>query len=199
MLRPSWRPRGARGSSWRHNLPAFLTESDLPQSIAARRQAYDEVLDKTWGQEWAASSWFARLHRIDPTMPSNRFQKVTLELNRQQTSIVVQLHMGHVPLMKYLSCMGKVDSPTCPSCQQEEESVHHYIFECPTWNYERWFLGRSLGRFAKSADQVLGTQKEITELLNYVGRMVSRIITASILHFKVHTTYCLRLLTATST
>ena len=28
---------------------------------------------------------------------------------------------------------------------------------------------------------------------------VSHIITASILHFKVHTTYCLRLLTATST
>ena len=47
--------------------------------------------------------------------------------------------------------------------------MHHYIFECPAWNYERWFLGRSLGRSAKSADQVLGTQKGITELLNFVG------------------------------
>ena len=69
-------------TSWRCNLPAFLTEFDLPQSIAARRQAYNEVLDKTWGQEWVASPWFARLHQIDPTMPSNRFRKVTLELNR---------------------------------------------------------------------------------------------------------------------
>ena len=103
-------------------------------------------------------------------MPSNRFWKVTLELNKQQTSIVVQLHTGHVPLMKYLSHIGTVDSPACPSCQQEEESVHHYIFECPAWNYEGWFLGRSLGRSAKSADQVLGIQKGITVLLNFVSR-----------------------------
>ena len=49
--------------------------------------------------------------------------------------------------------------------------MHHYIFECPAWNYELWFLGRSLGRSTKLADQVLGTQKGITELLNFVGRM----------------------------
>ena len=153
MLRPSWWPRGARGSSWRHNLPAFLTESDLPQSIAARRHAYDEVLDKTWGQEWAASSWFARLHRIDPTMPSNRFRKVTLELNRQQTSIVEQLHTGHVPLMKYLSRIGKVDAPHVSRrsrCIITSSNVLHGIMSCgfwagvwagpPSWLIRSWVL-----------------------------------------------------------
>ena len=49
------------------------------------------------------------------------------------------------------------------------ESMHHYIFDCPTWSYEWWFMGRSLGRFAKSADQVLCTQKGIKELLHFVG------------------------------
>ena len=112
---------------------------------------------------------FARLHRIDPTMPSNQFRKVTMELNRWQMSIVVQLHTGHVPLMKYLFHIRKADSPTCPSCQQGEESVHHFIFDCPTWRYEHWFMGRALGRFTKLADQVLGTQKGIEELLNFVG------------------------------
>ena len=115
------------------------------------------------------SPWFARLHWIDPTMPSNQFRKVTMELNQRQTSIVVRLHTGHVPLMKYLFHIGKVDSPTCPSCQQGEESMHHFIFNCPTWRYGCWFMGRTLGRFAKLADRVLGTQKGIKELPNFVG------------------------------
>ena len=35
-------------TSQRHNLPVFLTESSLPQSIAARRQAFNKVLGKKW-------------------------------------------------------------------------------------------------------------------------------------------------------
>ena len=92
-----------------------------------------------------------------------------MELNRRQMSIVVQLCTGHVPLMKYLFHIRKVDSPTCPSCQQGEESMHHFIFDFPTWRYECWFMGRTLGRFVKLAHQVLGTQKGIKELLNFVG------------------------------
>ena len=44
-----------------------------------------------------------------------------------------------------------------------------------------------------------GALRPVEELLVELGAALSRIITASILHFKEHTTYCLRLSTATGT
>ena len=54
-------------------------------------------------------------------------------------------------------------------CHQEEELVHHFLFECMTWCHERWYMGKELGSLAKAADCVLNMKKGVMELLRFIG------------------------------
>ena len=151
------------------NLPSFLTDETLPLSSSATKQASDALLHGLWRSEWAMSPQFSKLSRIDPSMPSKGFRKLTSKLSRAQASILIQLRSGHIPLAKHLFRISKVPSLVCPSCQSDEESVHHFLFNCPTWRHECWFMGRTLGPKAKSADHVLNSQKGVEVLLKFVG------------------------------
>ena len=157
-------------TSRRCALLAFLTEAALPLSIAAHRQAFDGELGARWCHEWETSTMFARINMINPLMPSKQFWKLAGKLNRQQTSTLVQLRMGHIPLQKHLLQIARVDNPTCQHCSQGEESVHHFLFECAAWQHERWRMSTKLGRVAKEANSVMNTPKGITEFMKYVGR-----------------------------
>ena len=107
---------------------------------------------------------------IDPTLPSQRFHKLIKGLSRAQASILIQLRTGHIPLNKYLFRIGKANNPTCAACQQDEESVHHYLFDCPAWKNEHWHMGRKLGNKAKSLKCVLSSKKGVKETLKFIGR-----------------------------
>ena len=150
-------------------LPAFLTLAALPLSIAARRQAFDGELGARWCHEWETLTRFARINRTDPSMPSKQFRKLAGKLNRRQTSTLVQLCMGHVPLQKHLFRIARADDPTCPHCSQGEESVHHFLFECTAWQCKRWCMSNKLGRAAKEANSMMNTPKGVAELMKYVG------------------------------
>jgi hypothetical protein len=102
-------------------------------------------------------------------MPSSGFRKLASKLGRAQASTLIQLRSGHVPLAKHLFRISKASSPICPSCQSDEESVHHFLFDCPSWRHERWAMGRALGSKAKSADHVLNSRKGVEALLKFVG------------------------------
>ena len=60
-------------TSRRCALPAFLADTALLISIAARRQGFNEELRVRWWREWEASPRFTRIHRIDPLLPSKQF------------------------------------------------------------------------------------------------------------------------------
>jgi len=123
-----------------------------------------------WKQEWMASPRYARISRIDSTMPSRGYRKMISKMSWAQASIIMQFRTSHVLLHKYLHRVNKASSPICPTYKEEEESVHHYLFNCTTWHHERWFMGQELGSQAKSADCVLNTRKGAKALLAFVGR-----------------------------
>ena len=105
-------------------------------------------------------------------MPSRAYRKLVSEMSQTQASIVMQFRTSHIPLTKYLHHINKASSLECPTCKEDEESVHHYLFDCVTWHHERWFMGQALGRQAKSADCILNIQKGVKQLLAFVGRTV---------------------------
>ena len=158
-------------SSWARRLPDFLADGQMPISISAWRQKSDSYLKSKWRAAWAASPAprHDRIHRIDPSLPSKSFHKLTKGLSCNQTSTLTQFRSGHVPLNVYLHRINKASSLGCASCLQGDESVHHFLFECRTWNHERWWMERELGREAKSAACIMSTEKGISELLKYVG------------------------------
>ncbi|KAF8815587.1 hypothetical protein BYT27DRAFT_7020212, partial [Phlegmacium glaucopus] len=87
----------------------------------------------------------------------------------------IQLQTNHIPLNTYLHQIGKVKSKRCSSCwriRHEEvmETVVHFLFECPTFNYERHDLDRKVGAQSRNLRGILVNKDHVKELLWYIGR-----------------------------
>ena len=91
------------------------------------------------------------------------------ERSRVQASLVIQLRTRHVPLNAYLHRISKLDQPLCRHCRSGNETVHHYLFECTAWAYERWSLCHRMGRAAKSLCGLLSIERGVDEVLEYIG------------------------------
>ena len=117
------------GSSETNKLPGLLKKT-LPHSKSAIKWMHNEKLKRHAQKRWQASKRYNRMMKTDPTMPSNKFISLITKLPRKLASILTQLRTGHAPLAKHLFHIGKIDSPTCPACQQSEETVQHFILHC---------------------------------------------------------------------
>ncbi|KAJ6596012.1 hypothetical protein B0H10DRAFT_1744587, partial [Mycena sp. CBHHK59/15] len=58
----------------------------------------------------------------------------------------------------------KSDTPLCPCCHQREETVQHYLLECPAHQNAQRELRRLGGRDAQYVDKLL-SKKELLPLL----------------------------------
>ena len=83
-------------------------------------------------------------HNIDPSMPSAAFAKLTRKLMHRHTSLLVQLHTGHIALNKHLSKIGKAITPTCIACGRADETMNHYLYQCRAYNQQRDELEQAL-------------------------------------------------------
>ncbi|KAF8807973.1 hypothetical protein BYT27DRAFT_7012773, partial [Phlegmacium glaucopus] len=86
-----------------------------------------------------------------------------------------QIRTNHFPLNAYLHKIGKLDSKWCESCRrlrfiEVAETVTHFLFECPSFNYEREELDRLLGVRSRNLRAILLKTGYIKELLRYIGR-----------------------------
>lgn len=152
-----------------NTLPLLLTDT-LGFSSSAVKQEYNETLKNQWTTTWKESPRYARVSLIDPSLPSRKFMANTAELTRAQTSVLVQLRSGHIPLNLYLFRIGKADVSMCPNCRQTRETIHHYLFECRTHSRHRFALRQAIGPSnAASLQYLLGNRKAYKSLLNYVG------------------------------
>ena len=109
------------------------------------------------------------MSKIDSTSPSNKFCTLTRDPTRVQTSLITQLRTGHILLNKHLYCIKKSSSLTCSSCQQSEESVHHFLYECRAYCHARVKMLRKLGHKASSTRHLLSTEGGIQEVLKYAA------------------------------
>ena len=80
----------------------------------------------------------------------------------------MQLRTGHIPLNYFLHKISKVDSPVCPSCRLADETVHHYLLDCPGYVHERHSLARAMGHNSKSMRHLLGNWRAYKALLQYI-------------------------------
>ena len=53
----------------------------------------------------------------------------------------IDLGIGHAEVKQYLNRIGRTDSPLSDHCRaQVEETIHHYILECPAFDMQRNFM-----------------------------------------------------------
>ena len=158
----------SEGSSPEAELLEPLQECTLPCSLAALGGKFKKMLKHRWKAMWAKSPQKGRMDKIDDKLPSHSFLMATSQLTRAQASILMQLRTGYIPLNYFLHKIGKVDSPTCPTCQTADETVHHYLLDCPGFTHECHSLAQAMGQNSKSMQHLLGNWCAYKALLKYV-------------------------------
>ena len=156
----------SEGSSLEDELLGTLREHTLLYSLTMLSSAFREALQDRWKSTWAKSPQKGWMDKIDDKLPSHSF--LTSHMSRAQASILMQLRTGHIPLNYFLHKISKVKSPVCPACQLNDETVHHYLFECPGFAYERHSLARATGRNSKLIQHLLGNWRTYKSVLTYV-------------------------------
>jgi len=100
-----------------------------------------------------------------------KFGNMTEKMGRRGESVMVQARTGHIPLWAFLKRIKKEAGSTCLNCGQgSEETVEHFILECPAYKRERQKL-RAKGR-GKHRDWkwLLGTKIGMREVVKFIGR-----------------------------
>ncbi len=165
----------ARGeSSPKEDLPEMLRNGPIPASVSALQQAFVENLKHRWRRRWEGSPRYRRFQGVDQQFPLSKFNSITRDMRRRQTSVLIQLRTGHVPLNAYLYRFKKVDFPFCEKCfangVEAKETVYHFIFECPSHQKLRGEIRKELGRGATSFRNIMGDPKAVKAMLKYVGK-----------------------------
>ena len=124
------------------DLPSFLSSAPLPISSSASKQKYVQELKVWWKYSWACSPCFPKLSKTDPTMLSNKFQKLIIGLGRVQASLFAQMHTGHVPLIAYLHRINKIDT----LCAHPAAWT---VSPCTTTSSTAWCGGQNAGTWAR--------------------------------------------------
>ncbi|KAE9389330.1 hypothetical protein BT96DRAFT_835032 [Gymnopus androsaceus JB14] len=122
-----------RGLSPKQLLPHTFRKS-FPMSSSAARKMFAKDLNKTRDDMFRQSPRFTRFQKVakgDATTVAQKFQTITKGLVKPHISILVHLRTGHCYLYAHLHCIRKIDSPHCPACKREPETVYHFLLQCP--------------------------------------------------------------------
>jgi hypothetical protein len=103
----------------------------IPRSFAAVQQAYEADVKKRATARWARSKRHNRAAKIDPSMPSRKYLKLIKWRPRWQSALLIRLRTGHAQLNADLHRKGLVESPMCEDCEIEDETVKHFLLDCP--------------------------------------------------------------------
>ena len=168
--------KAARGeTSATHLLPLSLrstadTPATLPISKSAIKQTFQQSINAEARTVQSSSPRSIKFKEIDPSFLSNHFTKLADEYPRKHAALLVQLRTGHIPLNKHLHRISKSPTPLCPSCEEREESVHHFLLTCPTYARQRATLQAVLGTRAHNLRDLLNGEESIKEVLKYIAR-----------------------------
>jgi hypothetical protein len=75
------------------------------------------------------------------------------------------------PLNGYLARFKRIDSDRCPACGDPDESVEHYLIQCPGYAHERWALAHAVRKKNKHtiAETLLGDPGLKVPLANFIN------------------------------
>ena len=166
----------AQGRSTRREDLPHLLRSPLPVSVSAAKQEFQARLNRRWIRMWSVSPRKDRFSRIDPDFPFNKFRKRLFKLTRNQSSLIMQLRTGHIPLNFYLHRIGKVDSDSCLKCRENpinaevSETINHYLFDCQAYDEARQGLIAKIGRSQLSLPKIMKSTDKMKALVTFINR-----------------------------
>jgi ribonuclease HI len=161
----------AQGQSSPSMALPLLLRRPLPYSADAEKQLYTQEVKKMWAEQWASSPRHERMTRVDKSFPFTKFRTILHGLSRAQSSLLIQIRSGHIPLNAHLHRLNCVDTDKCQACITRpgtiptKETVTHFLFDCPAYHNERHHLDVTLGRHSRNLEYIMSKEKHIRELL----------------------------------
>ncbi len=160
-------------TSTMQSLPAPLRKPIPKNKMSTLREKYAKQKTKA-DRAWRKSPRYSRFRNIDSApaqQAARRYRKLATSLPRKITSILTQLRTGHIGLNRHLFNIRCIESPACPNCSHPNESVHHYLIRCPTFQNKRETLQRSTGISGTmlTAKQILSKRKNLPHLIQYLN------------------------------
>lgn len=150
-------------------LPArYRSRRSLPASKSAVKQAFYAKLKVRGKAAFEKSPRYAKISRIDNSLPSNKYRKLIKTLPRKHASILTQLRTGHAPLKHHLHRIKCADSPICPSCEMEPETTAHFLIFCPAHEKHRRPLRYEFKRDAKNLAVLLNSRDALKPLFRFI-------------------------------
>jgi len=169
--------KAARGDSTHETDVPVICPGTVPISKAAELQRHHKALKIQARTTFKKTPRARQSLKFDPTMPSPNLSKLCAKLARRPASLLVQLRTRHIPLNKHLFKIGKADSPICTICHSSDETVHHFLLQCPAYMTQRKHLegklkrgARSLRTLAESHDSVISVHQRYRETRTAVRR-----------------------------
>ena len=92
------------------------------------KQIINENMKKVWMTQWAEDDKGRSVFNFMPT--PNKNDPIN-KLRRAQQVVIFRLRSEHIQLNKHLNRIGVRENARCPLCPCPEESVAHYLYECP--------------------------------------------------------------------
>ena len=107
--------------------------------------------------ELSNTRWYTNKHAHTDLVIGNHQDKILKTLdanvcNRIRYRTAVNIITGHIGLNKHLYRINRADSPNCPNCLDTEETVEHFIGQCPTYYRIR---GDILGTYYDSINNIV--------------------------------------------
>ena len=86
--------------------------------------------------------------------------------NRVKYRAAVQLITGHAALNYHLHKMTLVDTKTCPHCEYADETVGHFLGQCPAFASQR---GEVFNKYYASINDIFDDHS-ILEIVKYASK-----------------------------
>ncbi|KAG2070136.1 hypothetical protein BDR04DRAFT_1201169 [Suillus decipiens] len=160
---------GCHNSSPLELLPGYLRHGTLPLSVSVLKEAHCKTTQACWESAWCKSPRFNRINHIDPKILQHSFIKLMESFPKRLTSLYIALCSHHIPLCKHLHRIGKEVTPHCPHCPGTEETVPHFLLDCPHYCHERHVLTQTLGCNASSMSFLLSDPSATLHLVHYIN------------------------------
>lgn len=106
---------------------------------------------------------------LDPHLLSRSFIKLVADLPKRLISLYMYFRTRHIALNSHLHRINCSATPNCPICPHTEESIHHFLFDCPQYDRERFILHQKLGRKSTSLPFLLTDPTAMEHFLRYVN------------------------------
>ena len=68
---------------------------------------------------------------------SQAYWKTLKKMNRTRAMYMIQIFTGHASLQYHLHNMKIEDTPTCQFCEEDKETVEHFLTQCPFFATKR--------------------------------------------------------------